>query len=498
MDVALNQMSHASPAPRKLRHFDGLRGVMASIVCAAHWQHIFNYPRSEFFQSIGRTPLAVLFDGRLAVVIFFILSGRVLAVGLLRSGTLHEKLPSAFIRRPFRLLLPILPAAFFGLVLFRLGCYHITDPASFESPWWNAVFPPDNVQYTIWSTVKGVLGLAILEGPKSVSFAFPGKVIWTIPDEFRCSYFIYGLAAIIICTPKKSQIRLAGFVAVWHLWQGSHAAEFSLGFLLALLREHDMLPTSLSMRTKTCLAILMLALYTHAARNLSVFSWMPSFGDTRTYLDIYGNLNTYMCVPAEDLMKTIVAMCAVWIIEIDASAQKLFSSRWATFLGRVSFSLYLIHSLIQGALAAAMLNARTSFYPGMTQTTFELLTLPVFVISFAFILYLSWYYTIYVDDKSIQMASWVSNVVLQKHSATEIPSEGTLAMRSQPYISEPAMGVLAIFHGLGVAIWKNFSMKRNHAYGRVRDDEYGLAYVNGHSTSTLSAQIPTTELSEAA
>lgn len=112
----------------KLHHLDGIRGWASISVVLGHLgtmlykDYIWENPRvsrfTPFFTKI------LLWPGSLAVTIFFILSGRVLAISFLKSKD-PAKLASAAIRRPFRLAIPV----FVSLVL-----HYIFQHANFYNP----------------------------------------------------------------------------------------------------------------------------------------------------------------------------------------------------------------------------------------------------------------------------------------------------------------------------------------------------------------------------
>jgi len=127
----MEALHHARPFAKTV-YFDGLRGIMASIVCIHHWVLLVDYLKTSTFSSMNRYPIAILWNGKIAVLTFYVLSGRVLATSLFKSlPTQKGKLASVFIRRPFRLFLPALGIVLTNYVLWKLNLYeNAAEPGS--------------------------------------------------------------------------------------------------------------------------------------------------------------------------------------------------------------------------------------------------------------------------------------------------------------------------------------------------------------------------------
>lgn len=94
-------------------YLDGVRGWASMTVIIYHfldvqnaWSWLFTKPTWDYF--FMGSPLSLLVDGPRAVHVFFILSGRVLAVSMIRGESTN--IAAAIVRRPFRLGFPIFVA----------------------------------------------------------------------------------------------------------------------------------------------------------------------------------------------------------------------------------------------------------------------------------------------------------------------------------------------------------------------------------------------------
>lgn len=108
-------MSASSPSidtPSRLHALDGLRGVAAVVVVASH---IFDYNSvpANLMSLLLLSPLGLLVNGAGAVHLFFVLSGYVLALSLSRDDR-PGRLPRFYVRRWFRIHPPYVAAVLFA------------------------------------------------------------------------------------------------------------------------------------------------------------------------------------------------------------------------------------------------------------------------------------------------------------------------------------------------------------------------------------------------
>lgn len=97
----------------KLQYLEGIRGL------AALWVYLLHSSTYLFGEANNRW-LLFYQHATLAVPLFFILSGRVLTLSSLTRLDI-KSLASSAIRRPFRLVLPVIGVMYFGNLLFQLG-----------------------------------------------------------------------------------------------------------------------------------------------------------------------------------------------------------------------------------------------------------------------------------------------------------------------------------------------------------------------------------------
>jgi peptidoglycan/LPS O-acetylase OafA/YrhL len=182
-----NAVSAAKLRPPSLRFdlLDGVRGWCALSVVLFHvfWE-IFGVLVPAF-----RNPLTgFLFDGRLAVCIFFVLSGDALSSAFF-AGKGDDSTMRLAIKRYPRLMTPILASCLIIFLLDRCGLVYTTQAgeivhrAHWMGVWLNT---PLTLSYTLGYSLYGVFG----------DFGYDHAVnpmLWTMKIELAGSFLVFGL-----------------------------------------------------------------------------------------------------------------------------------------------------------------------------------------------------------------------------------------------------------------------------------------------------------------
>jgi peptidoglycan/LPS O-acetylase OafA/YrhL len=329
----------AATAPKRSHHFpelDALRGLAASVVVLGHFVRLWNpsglTPRTQLL--LGKVLLPFV-NGRASVTLFFLLSGFVLTLPYKRRNELPY--PTFLLRRLARIYLPYLAA----LALALLGDHLLHTPvdvAAQVSAWFSET-------WTAPLTPSLILQHILLIG--SYNTAEVNTAFWSLAVEMRLS-ILFPLLCIPLLRWSRS-LALTLFLALLLL-------DVALPHIFA--RRLD--PVSLSNLTDMTLGLLafaagillaraldpLQALWTRLATTLRLLLFAISF----ILLEWLGNLGHTPLWPLVNLL-TITGGCGILLVALcSRTASLVLNHRLPAWLGRISYSLYLVHATVLFAL----------------------------------------------------------------------------------------------------------------------------------------------------
>ncbi|KAJ1330605.1 hypothetical protein BSLG_009057 [Batrachochytrium salamandrivorans] len=312
--------------PAKLLHYDGLRGL------AAIWVFFIHY-----FPGNVQPLLDVLLGFQswsASVPLFFILSGRVLTVSILRSGN-NKQLASAIIRRPFRLLIPMIILAFIDMFIL-----HVNTPMSF----YQAIVDP----------------------------------LWFMFDDGGIPKTLTGV--------------------VWTL---------SNGLLLADLAQHGFIERYKSWRYSSYITAAVFFTTMIATFRFSFFNIADTLDETiRSYQFSRGNMGVDGPFYSENALIFTFCFASMFAIETSAWLQRFFSWSLFTFLGRISFPLYLIHSYTFPYFDVFNKHVRENI-SHVTVAGIIIAVIPTILVCMV-----SYLLVFIIDEPSVTFGRWVEKTVL--------------------------------------------------------------------------------------
>jgi UDP-sugar transporter A1/2/3 len=385
--------------PHPTAWLDGVRGVAALCVVFHHsllgtHGYLFDGWKGPS-DSILKLPWIRFFiSGHPQVAIFFVVSGFSLSYGLMKrihakdfSG-FNSSLASSVIRRPFRLFLPCL----FNTFLIMLIVNSDIDEGHFGVGRW-PLFPNQFMHwvYDFVAFTDPVHPINLMDWTR-IGAIYNG-VTWTIPVEFRGSMVVY--VSILACSRLRPKVRLAifGFMAFslgyrtyWDLClflSGSILAELHLmrdTKLLSMERiplsslEAD-IPSSSSAgeprsrlyylakfksislakiaRNIFWIAQFMFAIYIMSMQGKTRFEWGQ--GDPGYVWLWYLTPKQYTFDPHwYRFWPGVGAVYLIWILDRCRFLQRLYTNSLARYLGRISFSIYLIHPVLLAIMGNKM------------------------------------------------------------------------------------------------------------------------------------------------
>jgi peptidoglycan/LPS O-acetylase OafA/YrhL len=332
-------VGRAGGAPgQRVTSLDGLRGVAALVVVTHHallvWPVLFAQygppNRASGTWWLTYSPLHLLWAGREAVIVFFILSGFVLVLPYLsprRVGTW----PGYLVRRVLRLYPPVIAAVVLSAVLVALFPRTVRPGASAWYIW-------HDVELTTTGLFHDML---LVDGTGMVN-----SVLWSLRYEVVFSL----LLPLVVLVARRIPPRLGltfpaamGLVVVGQ-HHGSHWGQwlsiFLVGVAMAMGRE-DLSRLAARVEVSSQRVALWWVLTT-ASAGLLLAEWV---------LRVLRVPVPTWSVWSPPLV-ALGAALAVFIVLGCPAASRVFSGRALQWAGRISFSLYLVHEPVVVSVAS--------------------------------------------------------------------------------------------------------------------------------------------------
>jgi peptidoglycan/LPS O-acetylase OafA/YrhL len=329
----------------RLRSLDSLRGVAAFLVVTFHcWKLGLYAPTSGWQAHIWAwTPLNLAVSGRPAVILFFVLSGFVLACSLDRFGAVHTA--NFLIRRFCRVYLPFVASVMLSVIAYDLIR---PEPIDALSTWFN------HLAWTEPPTVGLVATHLLMLGTTGSDSLNP--VMWSLVFELRISLIFPLLFAVTYRRPAIAlTVAMLGYLA-GALMVGCRSST------CMPFRGED-LPKSLVLTGYIVVffvAGIVLARY-RAEFRARLRALPPALVAAIGLVGVYclivpniGRLERY--VPA-DLSFGFGAALLIALAVGSSGWDRVLNSPVLLYLGRISYSLYLTHNIVLLVVAHALYGA---------------------------------------------------------------------------------------------------------------------------------------------
>jgi len=343
----------------RLRELDALRGIAAFAVVLHHNLLTVKLP-PILFALLLQSPLNIVATGRMAVMFFFVLSGFVLARSLQgKDGGMSWQLWLSWIlQRSIRLILPTAGAVLLSSALYML---------LYSGHW---LGEPRYIEVSVWTerpTLREILDQSLL---LRATFGLDNS-LWSLVHEWRISFLLPIVAAVPFLRSNAAAVPIllvglaaAGFGA--DSW-GSDPDGLRVAFLGSPL---------LASLKLTIYFILPFAVGV-ALDRLRV----DEFRAPRAWL-VTGSIAAIgLARVCDDFAGYMLAAIVIWLALHPGRFGRVLRGPILQWLGRVSFSLYLTHEVLMGALQHAL---HTRFGPGAIAMTSVVTALP-----FAYLFYLA-------------------------------------------------------------------------------------------------------------
>ena len=317
----------------RLSALDGLRGLAALAVMLYHLAIMFpsvagasgftgtHPPVGSPIWWISSTPAHVLMAGPAAVLVFFVLSGLVVTLPVIRNQSFNWL--AYFPQRAARLALPAIASVFLAAILVVIG------NAFSAAPSWSMA--------TNWSLREFDLGALIQSSDVLLGSPILNNALWTLRYELLFSFMLpifvvvalaakrYWVANLVVCSIVIviGQINQASGLAFMPI--------FMIGCVIAVhltsMQAWVALPSNANWvrwGAPVLLAVSLVLISLHA----TVWGLFPTKGRIQEWSFYFEFLGA----------AGLVLVVALW-----KPLATLLSTRVLKWLGRISFSLYLIH-----------------------------------------------------------------------------------------------------------------------------------------------------------
>jgi peptidoglycan/LPS O-acetylase OafA/YrhL len=309
-------------ANEKIESAEAIRGIACFFVVLSHLSltffpslhHFFDNPTST--QSIElwihHSPFAFWYSGTAAVYIFFVLSGVVLTYSIVNSAKPVKKILSMSIKRYPRLMLPALASC-----MLLWAAFTLYDPPTTGMSEWIASLGDIKPTSFTYAFYEGSFG-AFWNGTSQYNW-----VLWTMKIEFIGSFALFFLLYLRHLNKWLTLLLPITIVALCTDLDYLGYAAFLIGALCYLYRK--------TLSTPVATIVLLFGLYCSGVHIDS---------------DSYQLINDYLGDSSYEILNFLSGILIVLPILFNQTLSRVISNRLTIWLGKLSFSAYLIHLLI--------------------------------------------------------------------------------------------------------------------------------------------------------
>lgn len=367
---------------QRLNQLDGLRGVAALIVVVFHYLSAF-VPALTPDQTanpnwLSDTPLAVLFNGPFSVIIFFALSGFVVS----KAAHKRNPLPITIAIRYLRLTIPMLVSVLIAWLLLMMFPSEATKLASITgTPWLSRTFNgeiPSLLQASKEATYE-----VYLHG-----YSRFNNALWSMRWELIGSVAVYVVYSLVARATYITATLIALFFLL--LWKGP--PYYYEAIVFGALMQEAWTHSRLKPVAPAFALIVGLILGSQST------GFAARYGLDFLPLALRPGENEGMIPP-------IAAALVLYGCLMSVPVSRFFQSTPCSFLGRISFSMYLIHVPVIYTVVMAVAVLLWPMSP---------IILGVGLIIFtALSVSLGWLLTILVDEPALRLLSSIRKLTIR-------------------------------------------------------------------------------------
>lgn len=303
----------------RLNHLDGLRGLAALIVVLFHFMSAlvpFLVPdQQENAAWISYSPIAVLWNGTFAVSVFFVLSGFVLT-----NATLHRSDPlwvNIFIRY-LRLAVPAFLSTCLGWLLLNIFPTQASALHEITHSRWLLWTYQGDIPSFLSAIYSGALEIFLTGG------SYFNNALWTMRPELLGSILCF---VVCLCKNAKNRIIISSILLLVILISNKYDY---VSFILGIYLREAWIARQLTPQFAVPAIIIGLMIGSQSGDSASKLGldWLPEFLAVGT---------------KNSMLYPMAAGLVVYGCIYSTTAAYALSGKLGSFLGSISFPLYLIH-----------------------------------------------------------------------------------------------------------------------------------------------------------
>lgn len=367
----------------KINSAESIRGLACMAVVFSHMSLIYfpflhNFDNREssenlIVNALHHSPFGFLFSGTAAVYVFFVLSGFVLSYAILSKQNVNEKILSMAIKRYPRLGIPALISCI--LIYFVL---YLLDVDKSQVSYWIQNY--GKASTFLNALYEGTVG-AFIFGESSLNF-----VLWTMQVELLASL---GLFALLYAYNNSSKY---------------------IFFTLSLIIPFLFAPISVKLFLGMFSFIGGMYLYLYG-KKIPTFLTIPSlilglyFAGIHLTSASYSMITSVLGKNSYQLLNFMSGFLIVFGVLFNERVSNLLDNKALVLLGKLSFSIYLIHVICLYAISIPLFNILNEYLG------YNLAAILASIFSIVLMLLFANYYSKYVDDLSIKVANKIESKV---------------------------------------------------------------------------------------
>lgn len=448
----------------RLAWIDGLRGLASIVIFTHHFSDLTWTISHPNVLSDGST-YGFVKNGQLAVGMYFLLGGRVLAHGFQRSAFAPPKvakdshgavipgaplirsagpkwlsLSSSLFRRSIRL---AFPAIIIGFIQWQVCLRGWTSTAILAN---EQVLRPTNLWEATWCEIGDGFGdflqfsLDLFTNPNHQYMLYVGSALWTTYDQFWGSTLVYIIAALTAPMAWKGRYVLFAIITVSLWWINSSNMLYVIGLWVSDLHASGFV-RKLQDHWKPTLLIEVLVM-TLALAMIGGGSTVASpadraIGKITVYNGLFGWQPSFTWPQYMFMSNWIVATAILVWVEI-SHAMQWFAS-WGIFvwIGKVSYGFYLLQFLtlygLMPHLVIHFANQGHSYWD---------IVVPAYILCLLFNFFVAWVAYHLLDRIGLKLGKWIWDGFF----VTKPKTFGSMPLKFARYLGD------VIVHGPGRAV----------------------------------------------